>query len=431
MQTETDLEGLYRFANNEAVDPQQLLDAFAAVTAERAKEAGSVIVLHDTTTCAFDHADPKEIGYLSTGKAGFFAHCSLVIDGGAWRRPLGLINLEAIVRKQRSKRGRKNKASGSETAQWKDRESMRWERGVAVSAKALAACKEVCHVADREGDSYAFLASMAANGSSFVVRVNHDRKVADPEDLTQQWLPLKERVRSLKGALEREVALSERKRSSAPREGKAHPVRRARIANLRFAATSVTLKRPRYLREPLPVMLTLNIVHVTEPSPPSGETPVDWILFTTLPVDSEIQVAAAVDIYRARWTIEEFNKALKTGCAYESREFESLHALLVILAMSLPIACELLWLRSRARTHPDAPATDVLTLRQIDVLRRMGSRPLSRNPTARDALWAVAGLGGHQKRNGEPGWLILYRGLQTLLTYEAGFEAGMAAAGSR
>jgi hypothetical protein len=423
-ETEAELDGAYRLANNDAVDPNVLVDASVMAAAKRAEAARSVLVIHDTTTCAFAHANPDSVGHLPTGKAGFFAHVSLVIDANTWRRPLGVAHLETIARKQRSRRGRKNKASGAETARWKDRESARWERGVEGSAKALANCREVCHVADREGDSYAFLASMVMNGRTFVVRVNHDRKVGCPDDLAEQWVPIKQRVNGLQGALERDVELSRRKASSAPRDNKAHPPRHARIARLRFTATTVLLKRPRYLRDPLPTTLTLKVVHVLEPDPPPGEPAVEWLLFTTLPLDTEKQVAKVVDIYRARWTIEEFNKALKTGCAYESREFESLHALLVILAISLPIACELLWLRSRARTQPDAPATDVVTPQQIKILRLLGSRRLPRHPTARDALWAVAGLGGHQKRNGEPGWLVLYRGMQTLLAHEAGYHAG-------
>jgi hypothetical protein len=35
------------------------------------------------------------------------------------------------------------------------------------------------------------------------------------------------------------------------------------------------------------------------------------------------QVAAVVDHYRGRWTIEEFFKAIKTGCALEARQLES------------------------------------------------------------------------------------------------------------
>jgi Transposase DDE domain len=427
MQTEAELEGAYRLLNNRAIDPQQLFDSLALSTVERAQMAGTVLVIHDTTSCTFEHTDPAEVGYLSTGKAGFYPHFALVLDASAWKRPLGVVHVETISRKQRSKRGRKNKAAGSETAEWQDRESARWERGVTASAELLASCKSVCHIADRESDSYALLASMTGHGHSFVVRVNHNRKVGDPEDLAEQWLPLRDRVKSLCGVLEREVVVSERKRAGAPRSSKGRPVRNARTATLSFSATSVVIKRPSYIRDPIPKTLTLNVVHVSEPNPPAGEPPVEWLLFTTLPVDSAEQVATVVDNYRARWTIEEFNKALKTGCAYESREFETLHALLMLLAISLPIACELLWLRSRARTQPHAPATEVVTKQQIQILRTLGARALPPRPTVYDALWAVAGIGGHQKRNGEPGWLVLYRGMRTLLTYEAGYEAGRAA----
>ena len=55
----------------------------------------------------------------------------------------------------------------------------------------------------------------------------------------------------------------------------------------------------------------------------------------------------------------------------ESRESETLHALVRVLAFTLPIACELLWLRSRARNQPDAPATEVLTAQQLKILRAL------------------------------------------------------------
>lgn len=426
MQTDAELEGAYRLANNRRIEPQSLFDSLAVSAAERAKIAGAVLVIHDTTTCAFGQADPAEVGYLSTGKAGFFLHYAVVIDGDAWRRPLGVAHIETISRKQRSKRGRKNKASGGETSRWQDRESTRWDRGIAAAAKLLAPCRSVCHIADREGDSYALLASMSVRGDSFAIRVNHDRKTGDPDDLAQQWLPLKERARALHGLFDREVPLSKRKKSSdAPRANRSHPVRNARLATLSFSATSVVIKRPHYLKDPIPKTLTLKVVHVIEQQPPKGQPAVEWLIFTNLPVDSEKQVATVVDNYRARWTIEEFNMALKTGCAYEDREFETLHALLITLALSLPIACELLWLRSRARDRPDAPATDVITRQQMKILRKVGSRPMPANATVYDALWAVAGLGGHQRRNGEPGWLVLYRGMQTLLTYEVGYVAGL------
>jgi hypothetical protein len=416
MQTEADLEGAYRLANNAAIEPKQLFDALAKSTAKRAEMARNVLVIHDTTPCSFPDADPKQVGYLPTGKAGFFMHSAMVLDGGAWKRPLGVAHVDINSRKKKSK-PRSKPGSGPEF--------LRWEKGVEAAEALLSSCRSVCHIADREGDSYALLASMVSQQRTFVVRVSYNRQVRDADDLGAQWAPLRDHVKGLSGIFEREVPLSSRKSARAPQASKNHPPRKARLARLSFSATSVVFNAPRYIKEPLPKTLRLNVVHVFEARPPADQPAVEWLLFTTLPIETEEQVAIVVDNYRARWTIEEFHLALKTGCAYEDREFETLHALLVVLAISIPVACEILWLRSRARHQPDAPATDVLTSQQILILRQLGSRSLSAIPTVREALWAVAGLGGHLKRNGEPGWLVLYRGMQTLHTYEAGFEAGL------
>lgn len=53
----------------------------------------------------------------------------------------------------------------------------------------------------------------------------------------------------------------------------------------------------------------------------------------------------------------------------------------------------------------------------------MASRKLPPKPTVHEALWAIAGLGGHMKTNGEPGWLVLHRGTTKLLAYEQGWAA--------
>jgi hypothetical protein len=44
-------------------------------------------------------------------------------------------------------------------------------------------------------------------------------------------------------------------------------------------------------------------------------------------------------------------------------------------------------------------------------------------PTANDALLAVAQLGGHLKSNGPPGWQVLGRGYDSLLLVELGWMA--------
>ena len=126
--------------------------------------------------------------------------------------------------------------------------------------------------------------------------------------------------------------------------------------------------------------------------------------------------------YRTRWTIEEYFKAVKTGCAYESRQLESYHALSNLLAYTLVVAYALLLMRALARTGRSWPATAILSDTEIAVLRKLDKRAVGVNPTVRDALLAIAALGGHIKNNGDPGWLVLSRGWQRLRDYEAGYR---------
>jgi DDE family transposase len=222
--------------------------------------------------------------------------------------------------------------------------------------------------------------------------------------------------------LTREVALSARKKTRvAPVEARVHPPRNARTAKLAVAAERVTLQRPRYTTSKLPATLVVNVIRVVEFDVPAGEAPVEWLLLTSLPIATPDEVAAVVDGYRRRWIIEEFFKALKTGCRYEERQLEDAHSLLNALATFAPIAWQLLRLRYVARQDPAPPATTVLTATQLKVLRARVN--LSDQPSARDALLAVASLGGHLKSNGDPGWQVLARGYHDLLLLEAGWLA--------
>jgi hypothetical protein len=418
---DAELEGAYRFVNNAHVTFGDLLAAYAEGTAERARGVGRVLAIHDTTPCQFNHADPDEVGYLSSGKAGFYFHYTLVLDAHGWRRPLGIVHGEVISRKARRRRTGKRKLSAAQMAKWQDKESARWGRGVEATAAALAGV-EVVHVADRESDQYALIAGMVMNGDRFVFRLTHDRRASTFDGVPSS---VRELARHAEGIVEREVPLSSRAAKTTPRDNKIHPPRASRVAKLRFAATQVDLQRPRHLKD-VPEWTPLNVVVVTEIDPPPGEPAVEWLLYTTEAVETPEQVEAVVDVYRARWTIEELNKALKTGCVVQERQFESYEALLNILALTLPIACELLAIRALARSSPDRPAIDALTPGQLEALRHLSRRPLPSAPTVKDALWAIAGVGGHLKRNGEPGWQVLQRGMETFLQFAAGWCAAKA-----
>lgn len=421
--TTFDLKAAYRLLNQEEVDLDDVLEGHREQTIARAEQAGKVLVLHDTTTFKLEHADPREIGYLPTGKAGFFAHIGLVVDAERQRRPLGIVHVEPFWREKRSGRGsRKKHLSGHEIKKWDGREATRWARGVQSSHEHLSDC-EVIHVMDREGDKFELLAHCQQHQERFVIRSKHDRRLSFAEHEGQS---LRDVARRQPILLQREVHLSRRVASTAPRSKALAPARQSRPATLSITAATVVLRRPNYLGADFPSEIPLNVVHVEELEPKSGTQPVVWTLLTSEPIETTEQVEQIIDMYRYRWLIEELFKALKTGCSYEERMFETRHPWLNLLAISLPIAVELLWIRGRTSDNPNAPAEEILTQQQLEVLRAMGHRKLSAQPTALEALLAIAGIGGHIKQNGSPGWAVIGRGYQTLLDYEAGWAAARA-----
>jgi hypothetical protein len=418
LQDVASLEAAYRLLSNERVTPQALHKPHQTRTIERTRQASSVVVAHDTSDVQTPWAEPSEVGYLNTGKAGYRAHLSLALSVESDRpvRPLGVLSVETICRPKPSKSAGKKRPSGAETARWKDKEYARWHRGVETSAQALADCPSVIHVMDREADCYALFSQIQQLDQGFIIRLRIDRraKQGDDADDDLDWSTLGKLATEMQGICTREVPLSKRGAKRAPASLETHPPRESRNALLQFSAMKVEVPRPRYDSDG-PTSLTVGFVRVWEPNPPEGEEPVEWLLITNEPCETPDEIVRIVDLYRCRWIIEEFFKVLKTGCALQERQFESREALLNLLALFLPIAVHLLWIRSCARDTPDAPATDVFTDLQLTVLRQVSHRRMSANPTAKEALWVLAGLGGHIPNNGWPGWQVLGRAYVKLL----------------
>ena len=129
-------------------------------------------------------------------------------------------------------------------------------------------------------------------------------------------------IRRLTASLNRQVTIAPRKPTLSWLGNK----KKERTANLEIVAAPVSICRPSTLpstRTKLPETLALNVIHVREIEPPLGCEPVDWLLLTTEPIETGEQVEAIVDAYDTRWVIEEYFKALKTGCAAEQRQLET------------------------------------------------------------------------------------------------------------
>jgi hypothetical protein len=414
-ENDANLEGTYRFLNNERVTAEKILAPHLRMTLGRMAGA-EVVVAHDTTELNFGESAREDLGRVGRGKShGFYAHVALAVSR-KHRDALGVVG--HLVHERHAPKGRRGHEALQSTD---DNEGLRWAELVAIVEAALGPGMAI-HVMDREADSYALFATLIPEAARFVVRMVGDkRRVAGaPTKTVGEVLEGKPLI------VEREVPVSARGRSKMPSYRKHHPPRHARLAQLHVCAAQVTIVRPDSSSHAPAPTLTLNVVRIFEPNPPEGESPIEWRLWTTEPIDSPEQVLAVVDAYRCRWVIEEFFKALKSGCAIEKRQLESSHGLQNTLAIFMPIAWRLLSLRMLSRTDDQAPATRVLTANMITclrhALRKRGRPPLPSKPTVKDALLGVAGLGGHIKNNGDPGWIVIGRGFDQLLAILDGFE---------
>ncbi|WP_437595632.1 IS4 family transposase [Sorangium sp. So ce590] len=405
--SDSELEAAYRFFGNDAVSPAAILAPHVRATLARMEAEPVVLAIHDTTTLSFRSDGQRQgLGRLRSSGQTFFAHFTLAVSGDGTRRPLGVLDLSTHVRDDRT--------TGNEHDRW----------GEQVERVAALGCapQPLVHVMDREGDDYGLFAQLLSAGHRFVIRLAHNRLVQ--ATASGEEAKLEQALAPVRAVAVREVELSLRPAGNrSPQQKRLHPSRAGRLAKLALGSTRVTLRRPRSQPRELPATLSLQVVRVWELEPPPGEAPVEWVLLTSEPVESDEQLAQLVDWYRARWMVEEFFKALKTGCAYEKRQIEDLHGLRNVLALFAPIAWQLLLLRSEARRAPEQPASAVLTPTQLDVLRVFARKPLPDNATARDAFLAIAALGGHLRRNGEPGWQTLGRGYEQLLILVQGWSA--------
>jgi len=406
------LEGAYRFLSNHRVTPSEILSGHFTATVERCLREEVVLVVHDSTSFSYRHDGEREgLGRVQRGnensRQNFFAHFSLALTADGERRPLGVLSFVPWSRLEA--------ATGTEY--------QRWEEQMRATSQMLGSSQNAIHLADREADDYEMFWALQRDQHRFVVRCQFNRLLQEGEQTTK----LRNHFATSAALVERSVPLSRRAPKRCATMSKIYPPREERMARLSVAGATVQLKKPTKARphgvDGVPSTVTINAVRVWEPEPPQGEEPIEWYLYTTEPIETAEQQLAVVDFYRARWVIEEYNKAIKTGCDFEKRQLQDFEALINLLAVFLPIAYRLLLLRTEAARAPEQPALNVVSQDELDVLRVLGRRKLADAPTAEDAYLAIAALGGHIKYNGPPGWLILARGFEELEKLTAGWLA--------
>ena len=269
-------------------------------------------------------------------------------------------------------------------------------------------------VCDSESDIYEFFAEPrhTSHGRSLEILV----RGCQPRATTTKGVSIEGAVRAAPCRYTATIQVKAHTPKTQVETRKRRTERTPRVAQVEVRACSVMLRPPPRSDRQLPPV-AVNVILVEEVSPPAGEEPIQWILLTTLPIETDEQIRAGVDYYCGRWGIEVFFKTLKSGCRIEERQFEYLHRELNAIAVYLIVAWRVMALCRLGRECPDL-SCEVLfeTSEWKSVYLIVQKKPLPKTPpTLNQFIRMVALLGGYVPRKStEPGTQTLWIGMQRM-----------------
>lgn len=402
-----DLKAAYRLFDADEVTFQAVAGSHWQQT--RGVKPGRYLVLADTTEIDFGYC--RNIAGLSRiGKGtgtGFLLHNALLVDAHS-QALLGVAAQTIHYRRPAPKKENKSQRFK------RQRESRVWG-DVIDQVGPPAEGVEWVHVCDRGADDFEVFCHLQQNRSQWVVRASsRTRWILTPD---AEKMRLDDYLTTLPVAGSYELHL------------RARPGQPARVAKLEVRFGQLRMPVPRhhspYVRALKPEPIPMAVVWVREINPPKGRKPIEWVLYTSLPVATFDDAWRIVEYYECRWLIEEYHKALKTGCAVQSRLLQSAARLEAMVGLLSVVAVRLLQLKSVARQEPDRPARTVVPALWLEMLKaaRKNLRRVC-DLTVYQFYRELAKLGGFlgRRHDGEPGWITIWRGWEHLNTLVRGAE---------
>jgi hypothetical protein len=393
-----------RFLRNRSVTAAAMSRHAGEQTARRV--AGrEVVAIQDTSELVLGGRRARAAGYGPVGKGsalgGLLLHPVLAVEVGS-EALLGLVSMQVW-----------NRPGGGQRSMRRDRvtsakESQRWIDGMRQAGEVLARAAGITVLCDREGDMYELFAQRPAH-VHLVVRACQNRRVeqAAPHDAKLLFELIDKQPEQGRVAVEVPAA----------------PGRQTRTAELAVRFVSTLLRRPLHGADPrLPETLAVTLVEVCETTPPAdGTKPIRWRLLTTHAVTTLGQAQRVVDLYRQRWTIEEFFSTLKKASFdIEAADIGEPPAMINFVAAATIAAVTIKQLvqardGTTAQRLTDAFEPDDQPILEAVSARLEGKTDRQRNPHPKGSMafaaWVIARLGGWTGYYGKPGPKVMRIGL--------------------
>lgn len=400
----------YRLFDNEKVAPDRIIAAHRDKTLQRMREEPIVLAIQDTSFFNFtSHKKTRGLGPIGEKNStlqGLIMHTVFAVTLRGL--PLGVLWQRTWARS-----GFRESAEAHEELLVEEKESYRWIEALRDTGRLAASGASgtmVVTVADRESDIYEFLLEGQRLNVKYLIRASHDRCVCSEE---HRYLQEMLKAAKPQGRIKVEIPSQKRK------------------ATLEVTFLPVKFKPPGRIRTSSQnrVPASCWVINAVEKRTKRDIEPICWTLLTNIPVTSIEQAIERISWYRRRWSIEEFHKIIKSGCAVEKCRLESAKRLQRYIALFCVIAWRLFWMVHIRRADPNAPAEVVLVKTEIGALcslKRFNEvLPPAKKLTVRQAVTAIACLGGYLNRKNDPppGPIVLWRGWQRLASMAELYES--------
>lgn len=398
-----ELKAAYRFFGQRGVSYQSVVAPHVARTRQACQPPGEYLIIEDTSELDYSyHPAALDLGYIGNGcRRGFELHSALAVRVEAWtleQRPEGaVVGLfgQSCRRPRLAPEGENRRQRLA-----RPRKSQRWAQAFKTAGPPPLGCHWI-FVADRESDFYEPMQICQMHGVDFIIRAYQDRRLAD------------EAATHLKDKLAQAPVLGQ-----TTVELRARPGQAARTAIVEIRSVCVDLDgpwRPGGWQDPLCGIWALEVSEVHAPE--EVKEPLHWLLLTSLPCRSWSEARRVVGRYTARWWVEEYHKALKSGAGVEDSQLESGDRLEPLIGLLAVVAVRLLSTKMLARSRPESfEAASSFGPQMLELLEKKLGAPKG-GWTNRNVLVATARLGGFigRKSDGMPGWQTIWRGWQRLM----------------
>lgn len=332
------VKAAYNFFNHLKIEHSMLLSAERERLSARIKLDKPPVVLAVQDTTELDYTGKRSSSKLKhlqyKHQKGYHLHNHLLFD--AHGNALGVFDQYLWGRDMETLGQKKEKRKQTP---FEEKESFRWLEQFNLLQQEFAQAAQttfVC-ITDREGDIHELLQARQHEHTHYIVRSRGDRNADQSAEKIVALICATPIRATYTLEVTDEKSKQKRKASVSVRFGR-------QVVKAAFRHKGFTPLAP----------TEVGIVLVQEFDVPPGCVPVQWVLFTSLPLHNIEDALQIIEWYKMRWRIEVFHYILKQGCLVQKLQLEEPQALQNAIVTYSFVALQVLRLRYWQDTSPEA-----------------------------------------------------------------------------